>query len=55
MQNFIDNIKLHLRKRRAYRKTFDELHGMSSRELSDIGIAPYEIPDIARQQAERQT
>ncbi len=33
---------------RSYRKTCNELHQMSDRELNDIGIARGDIPFVAR-------
>lgn len=38
-------------RRRLYRRTRSELYAMSDRELSDIGIARIQIPDIARDAA----
>lgn len=37
--------------RRAYRSTVRELSAMSSRDLTDIGVHPADIHDIARQAA----
>lgn len=34
---------------RRYRETVNELNRLSTRELSDLGIARSEIPAIARQ------
>ncbi|MGJ8533324.1 MAG: DUF1127 domain-containing protein [Alphaproteobacteria bacterium] len=33
---------------RQYRKTVGELSRLSRRELDDLGIAPYDIPQVAR-------
>lgn len=35
-------------KRAAYRRTRDELHLLTDRELDDLGVARSEIPDVAR-------
>lgn len=37
--------------RRVYRSTVKELSSLSSRDLTDIGIHPADIRDIARQGA----
>lgn len=37
--------------RRAYKRTFDELSNLSSRDLDDLGITAAEIPFIAREAA----
>ncbi len=36
------------RRWRDYRRTVTELSKLSRRELEDIGIAPYQIEDVAR-------
>lgn len=36
---------------RKYRRTLNELHRLSDRELSDLGIARSDIRHIARQSA----
>ena len=40
-----------LQARRRYRQTVRELQGLSDRELSDIGVARWQIHAIARQAA----
>lgn len=37
--------------RRVYNRTFNELSSMTPRELDDLGIAPGQIPFIAREAA----
>lgn len=36
---------------RVYRRTRNELRGLTDRELADIGINRYDIDDVARNQA----
>ncbi|WP_084863210.1 DUF1127 domain-containing protein [Salibaculum halophilum] len=38
-------------KRKAYRKTYDELSRVSDRDLADMGLHRSMIPDVARQAA----
>lgn len=42
-----DSVQRH----KAYRQVYNELSRLDRRELSDIGIAPGDIQDIARQHA----
>ena len=44
----LDRISNDFRRWRQYRRSYNELSRLSARELSDIGIAPYEIEDAAR-------
>ena len=37
----------------AYKQTVKELSDLTSRELADIGVRPYDIPAIARASAEQ--
>jgi uncharacterized protein YjiS (DUF1127 family) len=37
------------RRWRRYRETVRELQGLSSRELTDLGILPADIPRLARE------
>jgi len=39
-------------KRKAYRKTYDELSRVSDRDLADMGLHRSMIPDVARQAAD---
>jgi uncharacterized protein YjiS (DUF1127 family) len=34
---------------KRYSRTVSELRALSSRELEDLGIAPWQIKDVARQ------
>lgn len=36
---------------RTYHRTCRELYALGARELDDIGIAPWQIPEIARRAA----
>jgi len=42
------NIFERIRQYKRYRATVEELHRLSNRELSDIGITRSEIPCVAR-------
>jgi uncharacterized protein YjiS (DUF1127 family) len=39
-------------KRKAYRKTYDELSRVSERDLADMGLHRSMIPDVAKQAAD---
>jgi uncharacterized protein YjiS (DUF1127 family) len=43
----------HLRVKAAYKETVKELSALTPRELTDVGIRPYDIPAIARASAEQ--
>ncbi len=45
---FLDRISNDFRRWRTYRRTMTELSKLTTRQLEDIGIAPYEIEDAAR-------
>jgi len=45
---FIDRLTADFRRWRNYRRTVAQLSRLSRRELEDIGIAPYQIEDVAR-------
>ncbi len=45
---FFDRIATDYRRWRTYRRTMTELSKLTLRELDDIGIAPYQIEDVAR-------
>ena len=44
----LNRISSDLRRWRSYRRTVTELSKLTSRQLEDIRIAPYEIEDAAR-------
>lgn len=44
----LNRISSDLRRWRTYRRTVTELSKLTTRQLEDIGIAPYEIEDAAR-------
>ena len=44
-------VNRYARRRAAYVQTRDELEALSKRELDDLGIAPADIPAIARSEA----
>lgn len=46
-----DAARVHAARRRVYRMTYDELAGLSNRDLSDLGLARTEISRIAREAA----
>lgn len=48
----IDQAKSALARRRAYRKTFDELSTLTNRELNDLGIARYDFHRLALEAAD---
>lgn len=45
---FFDRLTADFRRWRDYRRTVAQLSRLTRRELDDIGIAPYQIEDIAR-------
>lgn len=49
---FFDAIALKMRQRNAYRKTFDELCTMTSRDLADLGMSRTDFRRIAREAAD---
>lgn len=49
----LDRIANDFRRWRSYRRTVSALSALSARELDDLGIAPYQISDIARGNARR--
>ena len=42
------NIATKFQKWRNYRRTFNELSKLSTRELDDLGLSRYDIPSVAR-------
>jgi uncharacterized protein YjiS (DUF1127 family) len=42
------NIASKYQKWRSYRRTYNELSKLSSRELEDLGISRYDIASVAR-------
>ena len=48
-----DRISTDFRRWRSYRRTVSALSALSTRELDDLGIAPYQIREIARRNAVR--
>lgn len=51
-QQFRDMLEQHAARRAVYRRTVDELHALSDRDLADLGFHRSEIPRIARQAVE---
>lgn len=49
MTSLIARIQAALASRRAYNQTVRELSALSSRELQDLGISRFDIPQIARE------
>lgn len=47
MNRFVENYRAW----RRYRRTLDELNQLSTRELNDLGISPYDVRSIARRSA----
>jgi len=45
---FFDRISNDYRRWREQRRTVSELSRLSTRQLEDIGLAPYQIEDAAR-------
>lgn len=45
---FLNRFAADFRRWRDYRRTVSALSRLSPRELADIGIAPYQIEDVAR-------
>lgn len=45
---FLDRLRKDLRRWRKYRRSAAELSKLTTRQLEDIGLAPYEIEDAAR-------
>ncbi|NDR56587.1 DUF1127 domain-containing protein [Pseudoruegeria sp. M32A2M] len=45
-------IRIQRVRRKAYRRTFNELNAMSEKELADIGLSSLMVRDIAMQAAE---
>lgn len=48
-----DHLRAHHRRNAIYRKTVNELSGLSNRELADIGISRAQIDEIAREAARK--
>jgi uncharacterized protein YjiS (DUF1127 family) len=44
----LTSIKFRFQQWVAYRRTYRELVSLDARELDDLGIAPWQIPEIAR-------
>lgn len=40
-----------IRQRRIYERTVAELNGLTDRELNDLGISRFSIPELARESA----
>ena len=52
-QNFRDRLADSRRRHAAFRRTYSELSSMSQRELTDLGIAPSDIGQLAAEAARR--
>lgn len=46
-----DAVLTAIRQRRIYERTVAELNGLTDRELTDLGISRFSIPEIAREGA----
>ena len=46
-----DSILTAIRQRRIYERTVAELNGLTDRELNDLGISRFSIPELARESA----
>lgn len=46
-----DSILTAIRQRRVYERTVAELNNLSDRELMDLGISRFSIPELAREAA----
>ena len=46
-----DLILTAIRQRRIYERTVAELNGLTDRELNDLGISRFSIPELARESA----
>jgi len=49
---FLDTLSLKLRQRRAYRKTMNELCGLTQRDMGDLGMCRGDFRRLAREAAE---
>ncbi|MBY6137330.1 DUF1127 domain-containing protein [Leisingera sp. XS_AS12] len=49
IRHAFEAVKTGWEKAREYQRTYNELDGLSDRELSDIGVRRGDIADIARQ------
>ena len=50
---FLGRIRKRLASERRYRRSLAELRTLSDRELTDLGMSAYDLPRIARSEAER--
>ncbi|HMS96220.1 MAG: DUF1127 domain-containing protein [Tabrizicola sp.] len=46
-----DSILTAIRQRRIYERTVSELNNLTDRELNDLGISRFSIPELARESA----
>ncbi len=46
-----DNVLTAIRQRRIYERTVTELNNLTDRELNDLGISRFSIPELARESA----
>lgn len=46
-----DSVLTAIRQRRIYERTVAELNGLTDRELNDLGISRFSIPELARESA----
>ena len=53
MRSSFEELRRQNKTRKMYQRTYKELAQLSERELSDLGIAPGDIDDIAREAAIR--
>lgn len=49
--NLKDTLLTAIRQRRIYERTVAELNGLTDRELNDLGISRFSIPELARESA----
>ena len=51
LKRVVESISDAMRRRRVYEQTYQELSGLSKRELDDIGMSRADIPEVARKAA----
>jgi len=51
LSNLKDTVLTAIRQRRIYERTVAELNGLTDRELNDLGISRFSIPELARESA----
>ena len=51
LANIRDRLAAAIRQRRTYERTVAELNSLTDRELLDLGISRFSIPEVARESA----